>query len=94
MDLGRHRIQFLFAAVYPAVSGSVAGLETRQISSFINELSPNWSNRTSKQTLIDGCDYEHWLVVMEKPADSPSRDEIIDSYIKTLAQVVGRRAIH
>ncbi|RAL41106.1 hypothetical protein DM860_008804 [Cuscuta australis] len=74
---------------YPAVSGSVAGLETRQISSFINNPSPNRSNRTSYQTRLDGCDYEHWLVVMEKPADSPSRDEIIEGYIKTLAQVVG-----
>ncbi|VFQ91680.1 unnamed protein product [Cuscuta campestris] len=74
---------------YPAVSGSVAGVETRQISSFINNPSPNRSNRTSYQTRLDGCDYEHWLVVMENPAGPPSRDEIIDSYIKTLAQVVG-----
>ncbi|VFQ91683.1 unnamed protein product [Cuscuta campestris] len=41
---------------YPAVSGSVAGLETRQISSFIKN----------------------------------PRDKIIDCYVKTLAQVVGR----
>jgi hypothetical protein len=45
--------------------------------------------------LLEGCDFEHWLVVMEPPPDDPSnpeimRDEIIDSYIKTLAQVVGR----
>ena len=27
---------------------------------------------------------------MEKPEGDPTRDEIIDSYIKTLAMVVGR----
>ncbi|KAI6668198.1 hypothetical protein NL676_028551 [Syzygium grande] len=36
-----------------------------------------------------GCDLEHWLVMMEKPEGDPTRDDIIDSYIKTLAQVVG-----
>ncbi|KAK3424455.1 hypothetical protein EUGRSUZ_F01213 [Eucalyptus grandis] len=30
----------------------------------------------------------HWLVVMEGPEDDPTRDEIIDTYIKTVAQVV------
>lgn len=40
--------------------------------------------------MLDGCDFEHWLVVMEKPEGDPTRDDIIDSYIKTLAQVVGR----
>jgi len=27
---------------------------------------------------------------MDKPEGDPTRDEIIDSYIKTLAEVVGR----
>ena len=59
--------------------------------SSLKDSSPNWSNRPPKETiLLDGCDFEHWLVVMEKPEADPSRDEIIDSYIKTLAQVVGR----
>ncbi|XP_059067079.1 multiple organellar RNA editing factor 8, chloroplastic/mitochondrial isoform X2 [Cryptomeria japonica] len=42
-----------------------------------------------KTFLLDGCDYEHWLIVMGAPEGNPTRDEIIDSYIKTLAQVVG-----
>ncbi|XP_058191810.1 multiple organellar RNA editing factor 8, chloroplastic/mitochondrial-like [Rhododendron vialii] len=33
---------------------------------------------------------EHWLVVLEEPEADPTRDEIIDSYIKTPAEVVGR----
>nr|DAD24835.1 TPA_asm: hypothetical protein HUJ06_026299 [Nelumbo nucifera] len=63
---------------------------TRPTSSSLNDPNPNWSNRPPKETiLLDGCDFEHWLVVMEKPEGEPTRDEIIDSYIKTLAMVVG-----
>lgn len=40
--------------------------------------------------MLDGCDFEHWLIMMEKPEGEPSREEIIDSYIKTLAKIVGR----
>ncbi|KAF8369346.1 hypothetical protein HHK36_032630 [Tetracentron sinense] len=57
----------------------------------LNDPSPNWSNRPPKETiLLDGCDYEHWLIVMEFPNDSkPSEDEMISAYVKTLASVVG-----
>ncbi|MCL7040076.1 hypothetical protein MKW94_007563 [Papaver nudicaule] len=37
----------------------------------------------------DGCDYEHWFVVMEPPQGEPTRDEIIDSYVNTLSKVLG-----
>ncbi|KAK8938413.1 hypothetical protein KSP39_PZI011221 [Platanthera zijinensis] len=63
---------------------------TRSTTSSIQDPSPNWSNRPPKETiLLDGCDFEHWLVVVEKPDENLTRDQIIDSYIKTLAQVVG-----
>jgi hypothetical protein len=32
--------------------------------------------------------YENWFVVMEKFEGDLTRDEIIDGYIKTLAQVI------
>ncbi|KAI3769309.1 hypothetical protein L6452_00410 [Arctium lappa] len=71
-------------------STSVRAFSTRQTTSSLNDPTPNWSNRPPKETiLLDGCDFEHWLVVVEKPEGEPTRDEIIDSYIKTLAQVVG-----
>ncbi|KAK1419231.1 hypothetical protein QVD17_28394 [Tagetes erecta] len=56
----------------------------------LNDSSPNWSNRPPKETiLLDGCDYEHWLIVMEFPTDpKPSEQEMIDSYVKTLASVL------
>ncbi|CAK9138945.1 unnamed protein product [Ilex paraguariensis] len=57
----------------------------------LNDPSPNWSNRPPKETiLLDGCDYEHWLIVMEFTSDpKPSEEEMINSYVKTLASVIG-----
>nr|XP_010942336.1 multiple organellar RNA editing factor 8, chloroplastic/mitochondrial [Elaeis guineensis] len=70
--------------------GEVRCFSTRPTTSSLNDPSPNWSNRPPKETiLLDGCDFEHWLVVVEPPDPSLTRDEIIDSYIKTLAQVLG-----
>ncbi|PIA59369.1 hypothetical protein AQUCO_00400329v1 [Aquilegia coerulea] len=72
------------------------GLSKRSLSthtaatSSLRDPSPNWNNRPPKETiLLDGCDFEHWLIVVENPADKLTRDEIIDSYIKKLAQVFG-----
>ncbi|KAL2496497.1 Multiple organellar RNA editing factor 8 [Forsythia ovata] len=77
-----------FRRLAPAFS--TRGFATRPTSSSLNDPNPNWSNRPPKETiLLDGCDFEHWLVVMEKPEGEPTRDDIIDSYIKTLAMVVG-----
>ncbi|KAK4706646.1 hypothetical protein R3W88_033800 [Solanum pinnatisectum] len=56
----------------------------------LNDPSPNWSNRPPKETiLLDGCDYEHWLIVMEFPEPKPSEEDMINAYVKTIAAVVG-----
>ncbi|KAF3323564.1 Multiple organellar RNA editing factor 8 [Carex littledalei] len=74
---------------------NVRCMSTQQTNSSLRDSSPNFSNRPPKETiLLDGCDFEHWLVVVDPPPGDPSnpdttRDEIIDSYIKTLAKVVG-----
>ncbi|WJX73171.1 Multiple organellar RNA editing factor 8, chloroplastic/mitochondrial [Trifolium repens] len=69
---------------------SFRSLSTCATTSSLDDPNPNWSNRPPKETiLLDGCDFEHWLVVTEKPEGDPSRDEIIDGYIKTLGQVIG-----
>ncbi|XP_047980835.1 DAG protein, chloroplastic [Salvia hispanica] len=40
--------------------------------------------------LLPGCDYNHWLIVMEFPKDpAPTRDQMIDTYLNTLATVLG-----
>ncbi|KAL0415038.1 UNVERIFIED_CONTAM: Multiple organellar RNA editing factor 7, mitochondrial [Sesamum latifolium] len=40
-------------------------------------------------SLVDGCDYKHWLVVMHPPENYPLREEIIQQYIATLATALG-----
>ncbi|KAL9679850.1 hypothetical protein QQ045_017721 [Rhodiola kirilowii] len=49
----------------------------------------NQPNVRREDIMLDGCDFEHWLIMMQKPEGDPSREEIIDSYIKTLTQIVG-----
>ncbi|RVW94800.1 DAG protein, chloroplastic [Vitis vinifera] len=42
--------------------------------------------------MLPGCDYNHWLIVMEFPKDpAPTREQMIDTYLNTLATVLGRR---
>ncbi|XP_010464270.1 PREDICTED: multiple organellar RNA editing factor 3, mitochondrial-like [Camelina sativa] len=56
----------------------------------LNDPSPNWSNRPPKETiLLDGCDYEHWLIVMEFTDPKPTEEEMINAYVNTLTSVVG-----
>lgn len=70
---------------------SFRALSTRPTTSSLNDQNPNWSNPSPKETiLLDGCDFEHWLVIMETPDGDATRDEIIDGYIKTFAEVIGK----
>jgi len=49
------------------------------------------SNEQRETIMLPGCDYNHWLIVMEFPKDpAPSRDQMIDTYLNTLATVLGR----
>jgi hypothetical protein len=59
-----------------AVRGGVYGAEDSKIS--LDEI------------LFEGCDYNHWLITMEFPYPKPSREEMIETYLQTLAKVVGR----
>ncbi|KAJ3690896.1 hypothetical protein LUZ61_020060 [Rhynchospora tenuis] len=41
-------------------------------------------------SLFPGCDYEHWLIVMDKPGgENATKQQMIDCFIQTLAKVVG-----
>ncbi|XP_051118583.1 multiple organellar RNA editing factor 2, chloroplastic-like [Andrographis paniculata] len=45
---------------------------------------------TEMAPLFPGCDYEHWLIVMDKPGgEGATKQQMIDCYIETLAKVVG-----
>ncbi|KAJ9136277.1 hypothetical protein P3X46_033369 [Hevea brasiliensis] len=49
------------------------------------------SSSDSRETImLPGCDYNHWLIVMEFPKDpAPTREQMIDTYLNTLATVLG-----
>ncbi|XP_077252809.1 multiple organellar RNA editing factor 2, chloroplastic-like [Tasmannia lanceolata] len=51
----------------------------------------NFSDRppTEMAPLFPGCDYEHWLIVMDKPGEGTTKQQMIDSYIYTLTKVLG-----
>ncbi|XP_047311372.1 multiple organellar RNA editing factor 1, mitochondrial-like [Impatiens glandulifera] len=45
---------------------------------------------TEDTILFEGCDYNHWLITMDFPKDpEPTREEKIETYLQTLAKVVG-----
>ncbi|KAK1552268.1 hypothetical protein Q3G72_013504 [Acer saccharum] len=51
---------------------------------------PEWPPRPPKgKRLPPGRDFEHWLIRKEEPDPNFTRDEIIDTYVKTLALVLG-----
>ncbi|WCJ42935.1 Multiple organellar RNA editing factor 9 chloroplastic [Euphorbia peplus] len=50
----------------------------------------NSGGENRETIMLPGCDYNHWLIVMEFPKDpAPTRDQMIDTYLNTLATVVG-----
>ncbi|KAL6564500.1 Multiple organellar RNA editing factor 2, chloroplastic [Orobanche minor] len=52
----------------------------------------NFNDRppTEMAPLFPGCDYEHWLIVMDKPGgEGATKEQMIHCYIQTLAQVLG-----
>ena len=43
--------------------------------------------------LFEGCDYKHWLIVMDfgkDPDQRPPPEQMVETYVQTLAKVVGR----
>ncbi|XP_055811359.1 multiple organellar RNA editing factor 2, chloroplastic-like [Solanum dulcamara] len=45
---------------------------------------------TEMAPLFPGCDYEHWLIVMDKPGgEGAHKQQMIDCYVQTLAKVLG-----
>ncbi|KAB2015476.1 hypothetical protein ES319_D08G027800v1 [Gossypium barbadense] len=48
------------------------------------------SNEQRETIMLPGCDYNHWLIVMEFPKDpAPTREQMIETYLNTLATVLG-----
>ncbi|KMZ61524.1 hypothetical protein ZOSMA_51G00140 [Zostera marina] len=73
------------------MNGVTRSFSTNRTASSLNDPSPNWNNRPPKETIfLNGCDFEHWLVVVDAPDPNLTRDEIIQSYIATLGKVLPR----
>ncbi|XP_050206764.1 multiple organellar RNA editing factor 9, chloroplastic [Mercurialis annua] len=50
----------------------------------------NSNNENRETIMLPGCDYNHWLIVMEFPKDpAPTREQMIDTYLSTLSTVLG-----
>ncbi|EXB50905.1 hypothetical protein L484_021132 [Morus notabilis] len=48
------------------------------------------SNEQRETIMLPGCDYNHWLIVMEFPKDpAPTREQMIETYLNTLSTVLG-----
>ena len=74
-------------------AGSVRCMARRPDSNYSPLRSGQGGDRapTEMAPLFPGCDYEHWLIVMDKPGgEGATKQQMIDCYIQTLAQVVGR----
>uniref|UniRef100_A0A0D9W902 MORF/ORRM1/DAG-like MORF domain-containing protein n=1 Tax=Leersia perrieri TaxID=77586 RepID=A0A0D9W902_9ORYZ len=73
-------------------AGSVRCMARRPDSSYSPLRSGQGGDRapTEMAPLFPGCDYEHWLIVMDKPGgEGATKQQMIDCYIETLAKVVG-----
>ncbi|XP_022857879.1 multiple organellar RNA editing factor 7, mitochondrial isoform X1 [Olea europaea var. sylvestris] len=58
---------------------------------FFSTDSPQASSELPRvESLVSGCDYQHWLVVTHSPPHNyPQRDQIIHHYITTLSMALG-----
>lgn len=92
--------RFLFPLSHAIVPPStrVAGIRCRvnkagdSAYSPLNSGSSSFSDRppTEMAPLFPGCDYNHWLIVMDKPGgEGATKQQMIDCYIETLAKVLG-----
>ncbi|KAG8066120.1 hypothetical protein GUJ93_ZPchr0004g39032 [Zizania palustris] len=73
-------------------AGSVRCMARRPDSSYSPLRSGQGGDRapTEMAPLFPGCDYEHWLIVMDKPGgEGATKQQMIDCYIETLSKVVG-----
>ncbi|XP_059292841.1 DAG protein, chloroplastic [Lycium ferocissimum] len=88
---------FLLSLSYPFVTTSISSIRpgkssripvVRAISD--GEYSSKRSSDERETIMLPGCDYNHWLIVMEFPKDpAPTREQMIETYLDTLATVLG-----
>ncbi|CAL5008612.1 unnamed protein product [Urochloa decumbens] len=75
------------AAAFPAIAVA-GGRRSRGVARLKPPAAAGGEQRET--ILLPGCDYNHWLIVMEFPKDpAPTREQMIDTYLNTLATVLG-----
>ncbi|XP_058078274.1 multiple organellar RNA editing factor 7, mitochondrial-like [Magnolia sinica] len=83
------RLPFPPSSSFPPASRNIA---TDQMPPPSSDSSVTQSSRPPTEPIPpEGCDYEHWLVVMEPPKGFPLRDEIVQGFVETLAMVLGSK---
>ncbi|KAJ8549679.1 hypothetical protein K7X08_033386 [Anisodus acutangulus] len=87
---------FLLSLSYPFTTTSLSSIPpgksvVRAISDGEYSSKRSSSGSDERETImLPGCDYNHWLIVMEFPKDpAPTREQMIDTYLDTLATVLG-----
>ncbi|CAN6198827.1 unnamed protein product [Urochloa humidicola] len=62
--------------------GAAAGFRSTAAAAGESKISPD-------KIPANGVDYNHWLITMRFPDPKPPREEMIETYLQTLAKVVG-----
>ncbi|XLR00687.1 hypothetical protein S83_066885 [Arachis hypogaea] len=95
-----HTARPLFPALFPAARfggircrvNRAGGGGDSAYSPLNSGSSSSFSDRppTEMAPLFPGCDYQHWLIVMDKPGgEGATKQQMIDCYVQTLAKVLG-----
>ncbi|KAK6124440.1 hypothetical protein DH2020_041817 [Rehmannia glutinosa] len=84
-------LSFLHCAPpYPTKSRTAAFPAVRALADGEYSAKRSSNNEERETIMLPGCDYNHWLIVMEFPKDpAPTREQMIDTYLNTLATVLG-----
>ncbi|KAJ4884414.1 Uncharacterized protein Rs2_34507 [Raphanus sativus] len=79
------------------LDGSSSPVSTRSIITVLRKFSGSGNSDTTRcselvrvPSLVEGCAYKHWLVLMRPPNGYPPRNDIVQGFIKTLAMALGR----
>ncbi|CAN6938329.1 unnamed protein product [Brassica oleracea var. botrytis] len=55
----------------------------------VNSNTTRLSELIKVPSLVEGCDYKHWLVLMKPPKGYPPRNDIVQGFVKTLSMALG-----
>ncbi|KAL9255739.1 Multiple organellar RNA editing factor 2, chloroplastic-like protein [Drosera capensis] len=87
LRLGNRRPSSLLGPLAAATSSRIGSIRCRVNRTYSPLTAPAPNDMAP---LFPGCDYKHWLIVMDKPGgEGATKEQMIECYIETLAKVVG-----